>query len=363
MADVELSNIDKSYGSFVALKNIDLKIISGNFFTLLGPSGCGKTTLLRVIAGFHRQDRGDVKVASVSISNVPANKRDVGMVFQDYAIFPHLSVFENVAFGLKQRKIKSAEIKSRVAEILKIVHLGGSEQKMPHELSGGQQQRVGLARALVVRPKVLLMDEPLSNLDAKLRVDLRADIRAIQKEFGITTIYVTHDQEEALAISDKICVMNQGDVQQVANPWDIYHRSQNRFVASFVGANNFLPVTFQDNRSYVCGELIELPQKGQSSNDTPPVAAVRPEQIKVAPAGTLSSDSSICIPVKQLRSSFTGREITLSTSWEDSCPVEVIVPAEVGAARDIVQQDRLVLEVPRDAFHFYLGGEMGERID
>ena len=160
MADVELSNIDKSYGSFVAPKNIDLKIISGNFFTLLGPSGCGKTTLLRVIAGFHRQDRGDVKVASISISNVPANKRDVGMVFQDYAIFPHLSVFENVAFGLKQRKIKSAEIKSRVAEILKIVHLGGSEQKMPHELSGGQQQRVGLARALVVRPKVLLMDEP-----------------------------------------------------------------------------------------------------------------------------------------------------------------------------------------------------------
>lgn len=362
MSEVQLSNIAKSYQNFVALQDIDLNIKSGDFFTLLGPSGCGKTTLLRVIAGFLRQDCGDIKVAGDSISNLPANKRDVGMVFQDYAIFPHLSVYENVAFGLKQRKIDRKDIETRVGDILEIVQLSGSEKKMPHELSGGQQQRVGLARALVIRPKILLMDEPLSNLDAKLRVDLRADIRAIQKEFGITTIYVTHDQEEALAISDEICVIKEGIVQQVANPWDIYHHSRNLFVASFVGANNFLPVSIKDEQAFVCNERVALDTMGLDK-DNPPTATIRPEQITVASTETAPSDNYILIPVKQMRSSFTGREINLLTSWNESCQIEVIVPAETGTAKEITKQENLILQIPRDALRYYHGGEEGELVE
>jgi len=240
MAHVQLRNIRKTYGAHVALKDVSLSIARGAFFTLLGPSGCGKTTLLRAIAGFHRQDAGDILLEGQSIGHLGANKRNVGMVFQDYAVFPHLSVFDNVAFGLVQQKLPTAEIRARVGAILTTVQLDQHAARMPHQLSGGQQQRVGLARALVIRPKVLLMDEPLSNLDAKLRVDLRRDIRSLQQSLDITTVYVTHDQEEALSISDQVCVMVDGVVQQVDTPWVIYNRPANRFVASFVGSNNFL---------------------------------------------------------------------------------------------------------------------------
>ena len=280
MAQVRIKNIKKSYGNHVALKGINLDIESGAFFTLLGPSGCGKTTLLRAIAGFHQQDAGEIFVGEESIGHLSANKRNVGMVFQDYAVFPHLSVFDNVAFGLVQQKVPVAEIRQRVTDILATVQLDQHAERMPHQLSGGQQQRVGLARALVIRPKVLLMDEPLSNLDAKLRIDLRRDIRQVQQEFGITAVYVTHDQEEALSISDQVCVMFDGVAQQVGTPWAIYNRPENRFVASFVGANNFMAVdTTHSDSAQLLGQNFDVP--AAIRNQANCVAAVRPEKVLV----------------------------------------------------------------------------------
>ena len=240
MARVELRHITKSYPGVRALDDIDLAIESGEFFTLLGPSGCGKTTLLRTVAGFNRQDTGEVLVGGQRIDDMPAYRRNIGLVFQDYAIFPHMTVGDNVAFGLRNRRRPRPEIDERVARALELVRLGGHAARLPHQLSGGQQQRVGLARAVVIQPQILLMDEPLSNLDAKLRIELRDDIRDLQRSLGITTIYVTHDQEEALVISDRICVMQGGRVHQVGTPWEVYARPATLFVASFVGAMNVI---------------------------------------------------------------------------------------------------------------------------
>ncbi len=221
------------------LDGVSLAVASGAFFTLLGPSGCGKTTLLRCVAGFLAPDAGSIHVGGTRIDTLPAHRRDIGMVFQDYAVFPHLTVAENVGFGLKARGMPKAEIAARVAESLATVRLDGFGARLPEALSGGQQQRVGLARAMAIRPRLLLMDEPLSNLDAKLRVELREDIRDIQQRLGITTIYVTHDQEEALAVSDRICVMHAGRIEQVATPFELYRHPATRFAAGFVGEMNF----------------------------------------------------------------------------------------------------------------------------
>ena len=239
VAELKIQGLAKSYRDVRVLESIDLDIASGEFFTLLGPSGCGKTTLLRTIAGFQRQDRGEIIVKGDRIDHKPAHKRDIGMVFQDYAIFPHLTVAENVAFGLKARSLPKADIDQRVDESLKMVRLDGYHGRYPAEMSGGQQQRIGLARAMAIRPTLLLMDEPLSNLDAKLRIELREDIRDIQRRLGITTIYVTHDQEEALAVSDRICVMNKGNVEQIGTPYEIYREPIRHFAAGFVGTMNF----------------------------------------------------------------------------------------------------------------------------
>ncbi len=238
MARVELRHLSKNYPGVQALDDVDLDIESGEFFTLLGPSGCGKTTLLRTVAGFIHQDRGEVRVGGQRIDDMPAHRRNIGLVFQDYAIFPHMSVGDNVAFGLRNRHRPRQEIAERVTRALELVRLGGLAERLPHQLSGGQQQRVGLARAVVIEPQILLMDEPLSNLDAKLRIELRDDIRDLQHSLGITTIYVTHDQEEALVISDRICVMQGGRVHQVGTPWEVYAQPATLFVASFVGAMN-----------------------------------------------------------------------------------------------------------------------------
>jgi ABC-type Fe3+/spermidine/putrescine transport system ATPase subunit len=240
MARVELRHITKNYPGVQALDDVDLAIESGEFFTLLGPSGRGKTTLLRTVAGFIRQDRGEVRVAGQRIDGMPAFRRNIGLVFQEYAIFPHMTVGENVAFGLRNRRRPPDEIARRVAQALDLVRLGGHAARLPQQLSGGQQQRVGLARAVVIEPQILLMDEPLSNLDAKLRIELRDDIRDLQHSLGITTIYVTHDQEEALVISDRICVMQGGRVHQVGTPWDVYAQPATLFVAAFVGAMNVI---------------------------------------------------------------------------------------------------------------------------
>ncbi|HSF90810.1 MAG TPA: ABC transporter ATP-binding protein, partial [Paracoccaceae bacterium] len=255
------------------------------------------------------QDSGKIIVGEQEIQDLPAHKRDVGMVFQDYAVFPHLSVEANVAFGLKQRKVPSAETGQRLSEVLRIVQLEGYAQRMPHELSGGQQQRVGLARAMVINPTVLLMDEPLSNLDAKLRVDLRAELRRIQQDMGMTTVYVTHDQEEALAMSDTVCVMFRGIIQQAASPFEIYRQPANRFVANFVGGNNFLSATLNGGR-------ITLNAGGQAVADLSEPASgavtvsVRPET--VAAATNPASDNQIVIPVRIRQVSFIGREVEVS---------------------------------------------------
>jgi len=231
-----------SAGEVIAVNDVSLQIEKGQFVTLLGPSGCGKTTTLRLIAGFEFPTAGHITLDGQSLDDVPPNRRDMAMVFQSYAIFPHLNVFENIAYGLKIKKLSSSEIRRRVAEVLKLTQLTGLEDRAPNQLSGGQQQRVALARALVVEPKVLLFDEPLSNLDAKLREEMRFEIRDLQKRLGITAVYVTHAQEEALVMSDLIAIMNEGRLIQVGTPEDIYERPRSRFVADFIGLSDFIPV-------------------------------------------------------------------------------------------------------------------------
>jgi iron(III) transport system ATP-binding protein len=351
MSQVRLRNISKRYGSYVALKNIDFDIDSGSFFTLLGPSGCGKTTLLRAIAGFHRQDTGEIDVGGVSIGDLPAHQRNVGMVFQDYAVFPHLSVFDNVAFGLVQQKVPAAQIKERVAAILNTVHLADHSERMPHQLSGGQQQRVGLARALVIEPKVLLMDEPLSNLDAKLRVDLRRDIRQLQQSLAITTLYVTHDQEEALALSDQICVMHAGCAQQVGSPWAIYNRPANRFVATFVGTNNFLPLTRVDGQIELLGVRMAAPECVRAHGGAS-VAALRPEKLRVNDA-VIEQDLRVQGVLRQ--SMFTGRELQLTVDVEGHGTLEALtMPQESSVALAPGQAVQLGF-APADLLHFAEG--------
>jgi iron(III) transport system ATP-binding protein len=242
-AGLEVSGLVKRFGAHPALAGVSVAARSGEFFTLLGPSGCGKTTLLRCVAGFARPDAGQIVCEGARLDALPAHARDIGMVFQNYAIFPHLTVAENIAYGLRARRVAGPELARRVRDALELVQMGDLAGRMPSQLSGGQQQRVALARALVVRPRLLLMDEPLSNLDARLRVAMRGEIRRIQRELGITTLYVTHDQEEALAVSDRVAVMDRGRVEQVGTPWEVYAEPRTAFVAQFVGLSNALPGT------------------------------------------------------------------------------------------------------------------------
>ncbi|MET8910471.1 ABC transporter ATP-binding protein [Micromonospora sp. NPDC004551] len=249
MIDVTLESVSKRFartGDTAAVDDVDIRIAAGEFFTLLGPSGCGKTTTLRMVAGFYFPTSGRIRFGQEDVTNRPPNKRDTGMVFQNYALFPHMTVAQNVAYGLKIRKVGRAESKRRVEEALGQVHLAGYGERRIDQLSGGQQQRVALARALVIRPRTLLLDEPLSNLDAKLREETRVEIRRIQKESGTTAIYVTHDQAEAMAMSDRIAVMESGRVQQIGAPQEIYHRPANAFVARFIGRSNVLSLPVAD---------------------------------------------------------------------------------------------------------------------
>ncbi|HWJ79620.1 MAG TPA: ABC transporter ATP-binding protein [Niallia sp.] len=238
MSIIKIEHAKKEYGGVAVIEDLNVNIKDGSLFTLLGPSGCGKTTLLRMIAGFNSIEGGNFYFNETRINDKDPSKRNIGMVFQNYAIFPHLTVRENVEFGLKQRKLSKEEIKNRTNKYLKLMQIEQYSERKPEKLSGGQQQRVALARALAINPDVLLMDEPLSNLDAKLRVDMRQAIRDIQREVGITTVYVTHDQEEAMAISDQIAVMNNGAIQQIGTPKELYHRPANEFVATFIGRTN-----------------------------------------------------------------------------------------------------------------------------
>jgi putative spermidine/putrescine transport system ATP-binding protein len=238
MAFLEIKNVNKLFGEMAAVKDFNLDVERGELVTFLGPSGCGKTTTLRMVAGFEEPNPGRIILDGEDITNRPPNKRDVGMVFQAYALFPNMTVAQNIGFGLKVRKAPEATVKQRIEEMLALIHLETKGGSYPHQLSGGQQQRVALARALAIHPRVLLLDEPLSALDAKIRVSLRAEIRAIQQKLGTTAIYVTHDQEEALSISDRIVVMYDGRIEQVGSPFEIYNFPTTAFVASFVGTLN-----------------------------------------------------------------------------------------------------------------------------
>lgn len=237
---INIENVVKRFGKDTVINGLSLDIKPGEFFTLLGPSGCGKTTLLRMIIGFNSIEGGLIKIDGKVINDIPTNKRNMGMVFQNYAIFPHMSVKDNIASGLKNRRVPRDEIEAKVDEILKVVKIDHLKNRMPQKLSGGQQQRIALARAIVIHPEVLLMDEPLSNLDAKLRTEMRNAIKQIQQQVGITTVYVTHDQEEALAVSDRIAVMNAGVIQQIDTPKHIYQRPANIFVSTFIGLSNVI---------------------------------------------------------------------------------------------------------------------------
>jgi ABC-type Fe3+/spermidine/putrescine transport system ATPase subunit len=238
--DVELVGVTKRFGSVAAVDAIDLEVHTGEFLSLLGPSGCGKTTTLRLIAGFERPDEGEVRIGGQDVSRVPPYRRDVNTVFQSYALFPHLNVLDNVGYGLKQRGLGRAERRGRALEMLELVRLSGLEERKPRQLSGGQQQRVALARALVMHPRVLLLDEPLGALDLKVRKELQIELKRIQEEIGITFVYVTHDQEEALAMSDRVVVMNGGRIEQIGPPHEIYDRPATQWIAGFIGDTNFI---------------------------------------------------------------------------------------------------------------------------
>ncbi len=285
---IDTQGVTKRFGTMAAVNAVSLTIQEGELFTLLGPSGCGKTTLLRLIAGFYAPDEGNVCFDGKRINDVPPNERGIGMVFQNFALWPHMTVFQNTAYGLRLRKLARKEIESRVGAVFDKVKLTGLGDRYPGQLSGGQQQRVALARALVLNPKILLLDEPLSNLDAKIRVQVRQEIRKLQKELGITTMYVTHDQEEALMLSDRIAVFNQGKVFQIGLPKDLYERPASRFVADFIGTNNLIDgvITAVEPKAQVLraktavGELSALYNERLQVGQ-PCVLCIRPENASV----------------------------------------------------------------------------------
>ena len=284
--EIRINHALKKFGDNVIIPDLSLDIHPGEFFTLLGPSGCGKTTLLRMIAGFNSIEGGDFYFGDRRINDLDPAKRNIGMVFQNYAIFPHLSVRNNVAFGLKERKLPKQQVAEQTAKFMKLMHIDEYADRMPDRLSGGQQQRVALARALAIEPDVLLMDEPLSNLDAKLRVEMREVIKEIQNDLGITTVYVTHDQEEAMAVSDRIAVMSSGVIQQIGKPKDLYQRPANLFVATFIGRTNVLDRQLKAADGRLCvdfnGYLVPMDNLTAQARDGDKIkVSVRPEELVI----------------------------------------------------------------------------------
>lgn len=348
MESLRLVNVTKRFGSVVAVRNFNLSVKEREFVSLLGPSGCGKTTILRCIAGFEQPDEGDIFIYGERVNEISPERRDVGMVFQAYALFPNMTVAQNIAFPLMIKGRPKEEQRQRVRELLALVHLEGMEDRYPRQLSGGQQQRVALARALAKEPKVLLLDEPLSALDAKIREELRVEIRRIQSQLGITTIYVTHDQEEALSISDRVVVMNQGVIQQVASPAEIYRHPRTLFVATFVGTMNLFEgkltapgrVAWAGHTFHVAGEpAIQVGQRV--------VLGVRPETMGIArrqeeiPPGY----NVLSATVEPL--TFLGSTVRVSLHTVEGTPVKVDLPAE--AAEDLRPGERVFVYFAPDA--------------
>ena len=335
MSEIRIEHARKVYnGKTVVIDDLNLTIENGELFTLLGPSGCGKTTLLRMIAGFNSIEGGDFFFGETRINDMEPSKRNIGMVFQNYAIFPHLTVRDNVAFGLKQRKVAKEELETRTDEYLKLMQIDQFADRKPDQLSGGQQQRVALARALVINPDVLLMDEPLSNLDAKLRVDMRQAIRDIQRRIGITTVYVTHDQEEAMTISDHIAVMNLGEIQQVGAPKELYHKPHNEFVANFIGKTNLIDAKIikENNKTFL--QIGEYKLELQEYDHVEPQdvrVSIRPEEFIKDESGVIEAtvDNSVYLGSSVnylLNTNFAERiEVTEESTFEENLkPGDVI---------------------------------------
>ena len=335
---VQLVGIERRYGDVLAVRGIDLAIADGEFFSLLGPSGCGKTTTLRMISGLEEPTVGRVEVHGRDMTRVPPHRRPVTTVFQNYALFPHLNVFENVAFGLRERRVARAEVRSRVARLLELVDLKGRDEARPRELSGGQQQRVALARSLVLNPEVLLLDEPLGALDLKLRKQLQGLLKSVQREVGITFVYVTHDQEEAFSMSDRVAVMNLGRVEQIGGPREVYARPSTLFVAQFVGASNHLPARIVEqlgDGSYRAdlGQLGTWPVAGVAGLAVggEAVAIVRPEQVRADTADGSSRSGEIGVSGRVSDVSFVGPAAHLTVETEVG-NLRCVVPGHAAGA-------------------------------
>ncbi len=323
-ASIRLENLSKHFDLVKAVDEVSLKVEAGTLVCLLGPSGCGKTTTLRMIAGFEEPTMGRVFIGTDDVTNVPPYARPTAMVFQSYALFPHMSIQDNIAYGLRARRTPRAEIKTRVQDAVALMELQGHEKKSPPQLSGGQQQRVALARALVIRPKVLLFDEPLSNLDAQLRVRMRSEIRALQRQLGITSVYVTHDQEEAFSIGDQVAIMNKGKLIQLGRPRDLYRQPADRFVAEFVGVSNIVPVEVLESNANgatvrVLGQTIRSRRPPQDPQGQVSIV-LRPEALIIEKAGQTE------VPARVLTMAFTGPIARYTVAADDDTVLTVDLP-------------------------------------